>query len=160
MAKNYELKFGSGTPTPFTGLTPTFIFFVDTAAGTTVAPPSISEILAGMGIYKFVYGPTASITFVVDGGAALSSGDRYISGVLDPIQAVDEKVGGIVSDSYGTTSVDPSTVFGYMKRNLEFHEGNMIYNKSTGVWDIYSRGSSTLIREKTLSNTTAQSTKT
>lgn len=159
MAKNYELKFGSGTPTAFTGLSPTFIFFVDTAAGVTVAPPSISEILSGMGVYKFSYGPTASITFVVDGGAALSSGDRYITGVLDPIQAVDEKVGGILSDSYGSTNTDPTTLFGYAKRNLEFDEGNAIYNKASGVWDIYSRGSSTLLREKTLSNNTSQSTK-
>lgn len=159
MAKLYELKFGSGTPTPFTGLTPTFIFFVDTSAGVTAAPPAITEILSGMGVYKFTYGPTSSITFVVDGGAALSAGDRYITGVLDPIQAVDEKVGGIVSDSFGSTSADPSTLFGYVKRNLEFNEGNATYNKSTGVWDVSSRGSSTLLRSKTLTNNTTQSTK-
>lgn len=156
MAKDYWATFGSD-PRVNTGLTPTFVIF-ETAGGSTLSPPSISEPLAGSGFYKFTYGPTASICFLLDGGAALSSSDRYVQGVLDPIQAVDEKV-GTSADSFGSTSVDPSTIFGYVKRNLEFQEGDATFNKSSGIWDIYSRGSSTLLREKTLANSTSQVSK-
>lgn len=158
MAKSYWLAFGSGTPQTNTGLSPTFIVF-QTAAGASVLPPGITEPLTGSGLYTFSYGPTTSIAFIVDGGAALSTSDRYISGALDPIQAVDEKV-GTTSDSFGSTSVDPTTIFGYVKRNLEMWEGDETFNKSTGVLDMYSRGSSTLLREKTLTNNTTQTTKT
>jgi len=96
--------------------------------------------------------------FVCDGGAVLSSGDRYIVGALDPIQAVDEKV-GTIADSYGSTATDPTTVFGYLKRDQEILEGDAIFTKSTGVWTIYSRGSSTILRVKTLTNSTSQATK-
>jgi hypothetical protein len=64
--------------------------FFDTN-GVTLAPPSISEMLAGSGIYKFSYSATNMIAFLCDGGGALSSTDRYISNVLDPIQSVDQK---------------------------------------------------------------------
>lgn len=158
MAKQYWLKFGSGDPSPFTGLTPTLSVF--SAAGlTSITGPSITELPAGSGLYTFTYGPTLSIIFKADGGAALSSSDRYITGVLDPIQAVDQKVGD-TSDSFGSTAIDPSTVLGYQKRFLEFLEGNASFNKSTGTWDIYSRGSSTLLREKQLTNTISSATKT
>lgn len=151
MAKTYWAAFGTD-PRVTSGQSPTFVIF-QTGTGATVAPPTVTEPLAGSGFYKFTYGPTASIVFLLDAGAAISSSDRYISGALDPIQAVDEKV-GTTDDSFGSTSVDPTTLFGFAKRNLEFEEGNASFNKSTGVWDISSRGSSTLLREKTLANST------
>lgn len=157
MAKNYYLKFGSGDPASFSGLSPTFTIFSATGISALVAP-GVTETPAGSGLYGFIYEPTQSIIFKADGGAGLSSGDRYITGVLDPIQAVDERV-GTTSDSYGSTSVDPTTVMGFAKRQQEIQEGNAVFNKSTGVWDIYSRGSSTLLREKTLTNTTTQAAK-
>lgn len=158
MAKQYWLKFGSGSPTPFTGLTPTFTIF--SAAGlTSLAAPGITEMPSGSGLYSFQYAPTLSIIFTADGGSALSSSDRYITGVLDPIQTVDQKV-GTIDDSYGTDSADPTTLMGFAKRSEEFWEGNATFNKSTGAWSIYSRGSSTLLREKDLANNVTQATKT
>lgn len=158
MAKSYYLKFGSGDPANYTGLTPTFSIF--SAGGmTSISAPGITEAPAGSGLYRFDYGATASVLFKADGGAGLSSGDRYIIGTLDPIQAVDEKI-GTTSDSFGTTSADPTTLLGYAKRLQELQEGNASFNKSTGVWDIYSRGSSTLLREKTLTNSITSATKT
>lgn len=157
MAKSYYLKFGSGDPSVYTGLTPTLVIF--SAGGlTAVAAPGITETPTSSGLYRFDYGPTTSILFKADGGAGLSSGDRYITGTLDPIQAVDEKV-GTTSDSFGSTSTDPSTILGYLKRNMEFQEGDASFNKSTGIWDVYSRGSSTLLREKTLTNSITTATK-
>lgn len=158
MTKTYYLVFGTGNPSSYTGLTPTLIVF--SAAGlTALVAPAIIEGPAGSGFYNFQYGPTLSINFLADGGAALSATDRYIKGALDPVQAVDQTIGQ-PTDSFGTTLVDPTTVLGYQKRNLEFNEGNKTYIKSTGIWDIYSRGSSTLLREKTLTNsvTSANST--
>jgi hypothetical protein len=155
-SKTYYLKFGSGSPSSFTGLTPTFTIF--SAGGlTSMTPPGITEGPAGSGIYMFQYGTTQSIVFLADGGAALSSTDRYIVGGLDPVQAVDQTIGQ-PSDSFGTTLTDPTTVLGYCKRTQEFNEGNKTFVKATGIWDIYSRGSSTLLREKTLTNSVTSAT--
>lgn len=158
MAKSYWLKFGTGDPSSYTGLAPTLTIF--SAGGlTALSAPGITEPIVGSGLYRFDYGPTTSIVFLADGGAGLSSGDRYITGVLDPIQAVDEKV-GTLSDSFGSTATDPASVLGYLKRSMEFLEGNATFTKATGTWDIYSRGSSTLLREKALTNTTSAAGKT
>ena len=158
MAKTYYLKFGTGDPALYTGLTPTLaIFSINGISALT--GPAITETPSGSGLYSFTYGPTQSILFKADGGAGLASGDRYIVGTLDPIQAVDEKM-GYTTDSFGSTSVDPSTVFGYLKRSQEVWEGNATFTKSTGVWSIYSRGSTTLLREKSLTNTTSAAGKT
>jgi len=155
--KSYWLKFGSGDPAAFTGLTPTFTIF--SAAGiTALAAPALTELPTGSGLYNFQYGPTVAIIFKADGGAALAAGSRYITGTLDPIQAVDEKV-GFSSDSFGSTSADPGSMYGYLKRLQEIMEGNAVFTKSTGTWDISSRGSSTLLRSKSLTNTTTVATK-
>lgn len=58
---------------------------------------------------------------------------------------------GNTTSSYGSTSVDPGSLFGYAKRAQEVLEGNQNYLKGTGAWSIYSRGSSTLLATKTLS---------
>lgn len=152
MSKSYWLKFGTGDASVNTGLSPTFTIF--SANGlTALSAPGITETPAGGGLYRFMYGPTLPIIFKADGGGGLSSADRYIYGTLDPIQAVDEQI-GYATDSYGSTAADPSTLMGYARRNQEFQEGNASFAKSTGIWSIYSRGSSTLLREKTLTNTT------
>lgn len=157
MAKDYWVQFGSGDPRVTTGLSPTFIIFQNTG-GSAITAPSVTEPGTGTGLYKFTYGPTVSIVFTLDGGSGLSDTNRYVAGVLDPIQAVDEKV-GTVNDSFGSTLTDPSTVLGYLKRGQEFNEGNAVFTKATGIWDVYSRGSSTLLREKTLTDTTTSATK-
>lgn len=193
MAKSYFLQFGSGNPASYTGLSPTFtIFSMDGL--TAISAPAIAETPSGSGFYKFTYGPTATILFLADGGATLSTSDRYISGTLDPNQVLNEGmtflvqsasfliggmsylIGGVTysavgvsailgrigatTDSFGSTAADPTTLFGYAKRTQEFNEGNASFNKSTGLWDIYSRGSSTLLIEKQLTNTASSATKT
>ncbi len=156
--KSYYLKFGSGDPSAYTGLSPTLIIF-NVGGMSAVQAPGITEAPTGSGLYRFDYGPTVSILFKADGGGFLASGDRYIVGTLDPIQVVDERV-GTISDGIGSTLTDPGTLFGYMKRSQEFSEGDSTFNKATGVWSIYSRGSSTLLTEKTLTNTTSSAGKT
>ncbi len=65
---------------------------------------------------------------------------------------------GSTLSSFGSTSVDPGDLFGYLKRNQEFLEGNQQFNKTSGAWDISTRGG-TLLIEKTLSNSSTTVTK-
>lgn len=156
--KNYTLIFGSGNPTGNTGLSPTFIVFKSVPGGNNVIPPGITEIPTSTGLYYFSYGVTASISFVVDGGSTLSSAVRYIPGALDPSDAVDEQLAlitaeiGTTASSFGSTAVDPGTLYGYLKRLQELGEGNATFDKTTSVWSIYSRGSSTQLASKTFAD--------
>lgn len=157
MAKDFWFSFGTGDARTNTGLTPTFVIFH--TRSTTLTPPGVTEPIVGTGMYLAQFNPTLGIIFQLDGGAALSTADRYLKGAFDPVQAVDEKI-GFTTDSFGSTAIDPATLLAYAKRNQEFDEGNMTFNKSTGVWNIYSRGSSTLLKEKTLTDSASTATKT
>lgn len=163
MAKTYWITPGDSSlaPPSFSGLAPVFTQFLDGAGGTAI-PPGITEAIAGTGVYSFVYGPTIGMFFTVDWGLSVSSSFRYTKGNLDPIQAVDEHVGGILNntDSYGDAVTDPTTLIGFAKRLMQFNEGNSYFDKATGVWSIFSQGSSTLLRIKDLTNTVTAATKT
>lgn len=224
-SKVYWLKFGSGDPRPNTGMTPTFLQFFD-STGQTYAPPSIAEIKYGgataTGVYGFSYTIGASslnsLYFLAYSITAVSSGstsDQYVTGVLDPVIAVDQSILGLsqilsaesssqlaigntilgigatvlaigstvlaigntlpsllafnasfigsTASSIGSTSVDPSTVFGLLKRIQEFLEGDNVFTPATGTWLIYNRaslGTTTLLRTKTVINQASQITKT
>ena len=154
MSKTYVVVVGSGNPATYSGLSPTMSIFQNYISGagwTNAVGPTILETGSGTGLYYFNYEPLTPYAFVCDGGSALSSSDRYVKGVLDPIQAVDEKI-GFSTDSFGSTAADPSSIYGYLKRALEFMEGNSTFDKTAGTWAIYSRGSSTMLRSKTLTN--------
>lgn len=250
--KRYSLQFGAGKSASLAGMSPTFLFFVDMTNGATIAPPSITETLTGMGIYQFSWGTTNPIAFLVDAATTTPGvNGRYVAGQLDPADRADEygttlvAIGtsgialgttavalgttavalgittvalgtttvalgttsvalgtttvalgitsvayGVVNMGLGTTAValgitavaigtsiyadigstpingligglgstfggsstDPIDLFGYIKRIQEILEGNQNYTKGTGNWDIYSRGSSTLLRTKTIAN--------
>lgn len=138
--KSYLIRFGQTTPGNYNGLSPTFTAFANPGAS-NVPPtaPGISAVLGATGLYYFGYTATTfPIAFIIDGGATLSATDRYIVGILDPLQAVDEKMGWL-TDSFGTTVTDPTTVIGYLKRNLEVNEGTATYNSATGLWVVLSR---------------------
>lgn len=157
--KLYGLRFGSGDPATNTGLTPTFTVFALQGL-TAITAPGVTETPAGSGLYSFLYDPTLPIKFVVDGGAVLSASDRYIVGLLDPLQIVDERL-GISNDSVGSTNLaSVSSIFGFLSRVVGWLEGNAIFTKSNATWQVYSKGSSTLLMQKTLTNDTTQSTKT
>jgi hypothetical protein len=74
------------------------------------------------------------------------------------ITSLDTKIGSTLS-SFGTTSVDPGDLFGYLKRAQEFREGDQTFNKVTGAWDISTRGG-TLLIQKTLTQSSSSVTKT
>lgn len=157
MAKEYWLKFKLADGTLYSNASPTFVLF-QYENGSTAVPPGITQRIAGTGAYQFNFaGSTISAFFRVDGGASLSADRRYIEGVLDPLLTLDQKV-GTVDDSVGSTSVDPSSLFGYVKRLQELGEGNATYVKATGLWSLSTRGS-TLLRVKALNNDATAATK-
>ena len=82
---------------------------------------------------------TVGISSIASGITAISPGISGLAGLI-----------GTTASSYGSTSIDPSSVFGYLQRLQEWNEGNSTFNKSTSLWDVFSRGSSTLLAEKTL----------
>jgi len=73
-----------------TGLTPTFVKFTRRSDNVNLlgSAPAISEVLGpggGFGEYKFTFDATVEVSFVVDGGASITStADRYVRGVLGP----------------------------------------------------------------------------
>lgn len=159
--KNYTFSFGSGNPSTYTGLAPTFLLFNSLADGTSLARPGITEIFSGSGVYRFQYEPQVDtpIFFLLDGGATITtSSDRYVKGGIDAIQQVDQVL-GVTSAAIGSTAIDPSTMFGYVKRLVEWLEGSQVFTKATGTWAVSSRGG-TLLGSKTLANNTTQTTRT
>lgn len=111
MARDYWFAFGTGNPSTYSGLAPTFISFVNNA-GTTFAAPSITE-RAGTGLYQVSYGATQTMAFVLDGATSLlATSDRYIPGVFDPY----DQFGVTLNAAFalGTTSVAiGTTLIGY-----------------------------------------------
>lgn len=67
---------------------------------------------------------------------------------------------GSSASSFGSTSIDPTTVFGFLMRTQELLEGDQVYTKGTGIFQLYNRGQSTLLRTKTISDAAANTTKT
>ena len=108
-----------------------------TAQGVSLAAQSVS--LMAQGVSMIAQGVT--ITYIGQSGGLFSL------------------IGSPTASSFGSTSIDPTDMFGFLKRAQEMAEGNQIYTKATGVLDFYNRGSSTLLREKTISDTSANTTK-
>ena len=83
-AKTYFVRFSTGNPTTYTGLSPTFILFTVVAGVTT--PPGITEVPTSTGIYYFNYDALGPLAFVIDGATtSLVTADRFIAGSLDPL---------------------------------------------------------------------------
>jgi len=156
--KEYSFSFGDGDPATYGGLSPTFTYFAD-STGNTYVPPGITEPIANSGIYYFSYAPTFSISFTIDGTSSIAtSSDRYITNNLDPIQVVDQRIGDANSD-IGNTLTVPDTVLGYLRRNFSVQEGEAVFTKASGKWQVYAKGSSTLLFEKDLTNNTTEARK-
>lgn len=176
MSKVFGLKFGAGNPQTNAGLSPTLFFFraigISTYPGgvTDMVGPTIAELGVSSGFYTFNFAPSATfaVFFVADGGTGLAGADRFVSGVLDPIQAVDEKVGTNQDDiGNGASMTDPLTIMAITKRLYAFTEGQAVFAKGSGVWSVFAKGStilsmgaSTLLMTKQLTNTVSQATKT
>lgn len=174
MSKVFGLQFGTGNPQVNAGLSPTFVMFrtqgISTYPGNVadVTGPTILELGVSSGFYTFQYAPSPTfiVAFIADGGAALSTADRYITGILDPVAATDEKLGNL-NDDIGGTLAEPNSVLGFAKRAYGMLEGEALFTKATAIWTYYSKGStflsmgfSNIIFTKQLTNTVSIATKT
>lgn len=159
--KRVFMRFGSGTPQAYSGLTPSFLYFINAVSGASIARPAITEIGTSIGFYTFTYdvGASTIVGFNIDGGAAITdSNTRYVADILDPIVAVDRHL-GFPTDGYGTT-VGASTVYGEVSRLDQLWKSDATFSKLTGVWQVFATGTSTMLYQKTLANNSANVVKT
>jgi len=159
-----------GTTLTAIGNTSIALGVTNVAIGTTLIGYGVSNIALGTsnlaqgltslgyGVSNFALGTSNFALGVTNLGYGVSN---FALGNLITAQAATlvSNLGGTAS-SFGTDLVDPTTVFGFLKRALETREGNETYVKATGILDIYSRGSSQLLAEKTISDSTSETTKT
>ena len=156
--KIYQLNFGGDVdPSTVTGLSPTFTQFRNMATGATITSPGITELYAGAYFFQYDCPVGTQISFLCDGGAALSNG-RYIRSDLGALQGIDVVIGSTAS-TIGSTTTDPGDLMGHMMRNQERWEGLANFDKSSGIWSIQTRGGTTIFA-RTLSNTSALVSKT
>lgn len=88
MATYFAVAFNSSNPSSYPSLAPTFITFKRLIDQTNVTPPGITQ-LGTTGVYYFLYGVTTPTYFLLDGITTSTSSDRYVYGILDPVQQVD-----------------------------------------------------------------------
>ncbi len=102
--KYYGVRFGTGDPRNYTGLSATFLYLVNMTNGATVTPPSITETYVGTGIYTFSYGVTTPLAFLID-AATTSPGStgRYVYGQIDPVDRGDEYAATMIA--IGTSNI-------------------------------------------------------
>lgn len=109
----------------------------------------IATSLMAIGTSNFALGTSMYVGFQTLLAVGLTSGAIGLTlGVLI----------GTASSSIGSTSADPTDVMGHLKRAMEVREGNAVFTKTSGIWDIKSRGG-TLLAQKTLSNAVTTVTK-
>lgn len=125
-----------------------------TAIGSSISVQGVTLTAIGASIGVQGVSITAQGVSLTAIGATLTwlAGSSFLGASLAGIAASI----GTTASSFGSTSVDPGTLYGYLKRLQEFNEGNSTFNKSTSLWDIYSRGSSTLLAEKSLDDSSGQ----
>lgn len=124
------------------------------ALGNSNIALGMSNVAIGTTITAFSVSLTAQSSTIYAIALTLSSGGASSIGGIDEIL---QRIGSTLS-SFGTTSVDPGTLFGFVKRNQEVLEGDQTFNKVTGAWDIMTRGG-TLLTQKSLSQTSTNVTK-
>jgi len=162
MVKTFGVVFTTDDPSAESGLVPVFDKF-KTISGTSVAVPTISE-LGSDGLYYFTATLLANelIYFVMDGATTGLGGNRYVSGMLDPADAIDVQttnfsstmtaVLGATTSAIGDDSTAPADMWGYLMRLREWLEGDGEYNKATGAWTQKNIAGTTTLSTKTLAD--------
>lgn len=181
--KNYSVAFGSGNPQQYSGMTPTLLVFFNLASGLTLPGPTFTEGLTGSGIYTFQYGATTPIAFIAY-SVTTSPGSvgSYVSGQIDPADRSDEygtsilAVGlsnyalmganislsvivGTTASTIGGISALPGDLFGYMMRLEQLFSGQQQFTKGIGQLQLYDRTGSTLLVQRTITNSASLVTK-
>lgn len=110
--KTYGLIFTNDDPSaaPAVSLAPTLTTFFQ-IGGTTLTPPGITKPISTLGLYTFEWSPTLPIYFLADGGTLVTdTTQRYLSGILDPLDNVNEQSTTLLAYSstlvaIGTTNI-------------------------------------------------------
>ncbi len=126
------------------------------ALGTTAIAYGVSNI--ALGTSNVALGTTILAGLVNQGSTLVAIGNTMIA--LATSLTIDTTLIGSTASSFGTNSADPVDLFGYMKRILENLEGNQSFTKISGALSIYSRGSSQLLTNKTVTNSSSMVIKT
>lgn len=122
--KTFYVRFGTNDPRPYNGLSPTFLIFNN--YGTAVTPPGITNVIGATGFYAFQYGVTTPIVFLIDGATTgLTPGERYVTGSIDPADAIDETGATLVAigttlTAIGITSAAISATLSAISSSLGF----------------------------------------
>ncbi len=66
---------------------------------------------------------------------------------------------GTPSDAIGDASTNPTTIFGFLLRAENVAEGQSLYTKSSGVWDIKDKTGATTLASRTIADTVGTITK-
>lgn len=130
--------------------------------GVSILAQGVSNIALGtsniaLGVSSIAQGVTI-ISWVSSIGTSLGVQGSSLVAIGNTLSTLASYVGSTAS-TFGDSGTQPSTVFGYQKRVVEFLEGNQTYTKATGGLVFYSRGSSYTIASKTVSDTSTQTTK-
>lgn len=137
----------SGVALGNTGIATTISYGSTSAAvGSTLTSLVVTDITNGL---------ATGVTLVAQGVTITAMGDTLLSIGTGNIAGI-----GSTASSFGDVSQDPVTVFGYLKRVVEFLEGNQNYAKATGGLTFSSRGSSYVLANKIVDDTTTNTTKT
>ncbi len=121
-----------------------------TLVGIGTTSVAIGTTLIGYGVSTLAFG----VSTLAFGSTLTGYGASIYAGLTSTYTGI-----GTAGSTFGGASTNPVDVFGYLKRVQEFLEGNQDFAKATGLWDVYSRGSSTLLFSKTLSNDSVGVTK-
>lgn len=143
-----------GTTNVALGTTNVALGITNVAINTTLIGLGMTAV--GLGITNAGFGQTGvalGITNVAIGTTITALVGIGNTGIAD----ISARVGTTLS-SFGTTAVDPGDLFGYLKRALEFREGDQSFSKTSGIWAISTRGG-TLLIEKSLSQTSTNVSK-
>lgn len=134
-----------------------------TAQGSTIFGLGTTSVALGISVNALGTSAVAlGVTGVAIGTSLTAIGNSIFAGLgggagVSLSAEILLRMGSTLS-SFGSTSIDPGDLFGYLKRNQEFLEGDQTFNKTSGAWDISTRGG-TLLIEKTLSNSSTTVTK-
>lgn len=136
-----------GTTAVALGATAVAIGTTGLAVGTTALAFGLTNSVMGVtltGYASTIYGYGVSIYAQ---GASAGLGAEILNRI------------GTTASSFGSTGTDPGDVYGFLKRLQELQEGQASFDKTTGIWQIQTRGATTL-RSRTLLNSASSVTKT
>lgn len=118
------------------------------ALGTSGVALGVSNLAQGLTMLGYGVSIYAQVQSM---GVSLTAIGDSLAGIGLSLSIFIPSIGSTAS-SFGDSTTDPSTLFGYLKRIQENLEGDSQYVKVTGLWTILDRTSGTTLAQKTITN--------